>query len=76
VVVSAESALPEVVGSAGRAAPGEGPAYADAVLDLATRPDRRAAARRQAERYPWSAAVAGFLAAHGAGQAGRVRQDA
>ena len=66
VVASAESALPEVIGDAGLAARGEGPAYADAVMELAARPSaqRRAAARRQAERYPWSAAVAGFLAAH------------
>ncbi|GAA3757822.1 glycosyltransferase family 1 protein [Plantactinospora mayteni] len=66
VVASAESALPEVLGPAGLAAPGEGPGYADAVLELAVRPgpERRAAARRQAERFPWSAAVAGFLAAH------------
>jgi len=65
VVVSAESALPEVVGEAGLAAPGEGAAYADAVLELALRTDRREAARRRAERFPWSAAVDGFLAAHG-----------
>jgi len=69
VVVSAESALPEVIGEAGLAAPGEGPGYASAVRALAARPEteRRAAARSQAERYPWSASVAGFLAAHGAG---------
>ena len=65
VVVSAESALPEVVGEAGLAAPGEGAGYADAVLELALRTDRREAARRRAERFPWSAAVDGFLAAHG-----------
>ncbi|MGI5214607.1 glycosyltransferase [Plantactinospora sp. CA-290183] len=66
VVASAQSALPEVVGDAGLAAPGEGPGYADAVLELLGRPgaERRRAARRQAERFPWSAAVAGFLAAH------------
>jgi alpha-1,6-mannosyltransferase len=64
VVVSAESALPEVVGEAGVAVPGDGPAYADAVLDLASRPGRRVVARRQAERFPWSASVAGFLDAH------------
>jgi alpha-1,6-mannosyltransferase len=66
VVVSAESALPEVIGDAGIAAPGEGPAYAAAVCALAARPesDRRRAARMQAERYPWSASVAGFLEAH------------
>ena len=67
VVASAESALPEVLGDAGLAAPGEGPAYAEAVLELAARPiaDRRAAARRRAERYSWQAATQGFLAAHG-----------
>jgi alpha-1,6-mannosyltransferase len=66
VVVSAESALPEVIGAAGVAAPGEGPGYAAAVRSLMSRPEaqRRLAARQQAERYPWSAAVAGFLAAH------------
>ncbi|MDQ1647085.1 MAG: alpha,6-mannosyltransferase [Cryptosporangiaceae bacterium] len=66
VVVSAQSALPEVTGSAGLAADGDGPAYADAIQELAVRPraDRRAEARRRAERYPWSAAVDGFLRAH------------
>ncbi|MBE1487136.1 glycosyltransferase [Plantactinospora soyae] len=69
VVASAESALPEVVGTAGLAASGEGPAYADAVLELASRAAelRRAAARQQAERFPWSASVAGFLTAHDLG---------
>jgi alpha-1,6-mannosyltransferase len=69
VVVSAESALPEVIGPAVMAAAGEGPRYAAAVLSLMARPaaDRRVAARRQAECYPWSAAVAGFLAAHRVG---------
>jgi alpha-1,6-mannosyltransferase len=66
VVASAESALSEVIGPAGVAAPGEGPAYADAVLELMERPAdlRRRAAREQAERFPWAAAVDGFLAAH------------
>jgi alpha-1,6-mannosyltransferase len=66
VVVSAESALPEVVGDAGCAVANSGRAYGDAVLDLAARPEaqRRAAARTRAERYPWSASVAGFLAVH------------
>jgi len=66
VVASAESALSEVIGSAGLAAPGEGAEYGKAVLELMSRPEdaRRAAARQQAERFPWSAAVAGFLAAH------------
>jgi alpha-1,6-mannosyltransferase len=69
VVVSSESALPEVIGGAGIAAPGEGPAYALAVRAMVARPEeaRRRAARAQAERYPWSAAVAGFLEAHRVG---------
>lgn len=66
VVVSAESALPEVVGDAGAAAPGSGQAYADAVLELVARPEqaRRSAARARAERYTWTAAVSGFLRVH------------
>jgi len=68
VVVSAQSALPEVIGAAGLAVPGEGPAYAAAVREIMARPvdERRQAARRQAETFPWSASVAGFLEAHGA----------
>jgi glycosyltransferase involved in cell wall biosynthesis len=68
-VVSAQSALPEVVGAAGAVADGEGPAFAAAVREPLARPerDRRMAARRRAELYPWSAAVEGFLAAHAAG---------
>ncbi|GAA0525153.1 glycosyltransferase family 1 protein [Paractinoplanes ferrugineus] len=68
VVVSSESALPEVIGSAGLAAAGEGPGYVSAVLDLLSHPEaaRRQAARTQAEKFPWSASVDGFLAAHGA----------
>lgn len=66
VVASAESALSEVLGTAGLVAAGEGPAYADAVIALTTLPPsiRRGAARRQAERFPWSTAVSGFLRAH------------
>ncbi|MFF5296700.1 glycosyltransferase [Paractinoplanes globisporus] len=66
VVVSSQSALPEVIGSAGLAAGGEGLAYAAAVREILARPveSRRAAARAQAEKFPWSASVAGFLAAH------------
>jgi alpha-1,6-mannosyltransferase len=67
VVVSAQSALPEVIGAAGVAVAGDDPAtWADALADLASRPDpgRRRAARARAEQYPWSAAVDGFLAAH------------
>jgi alpha-1,6-mannosyltransferase len=70
VVASAESALSEVIGPAGVAAPGDGPAYGDAVLALMERPEesRRRAAREQAERFPWANAVDGFLSAHGAGR--------
>lgn len=68
VVVSAQSALPEVIGTAGLAAHGEGPGYAAAIRQLLTRPEdeRRATARLQAEAFPWSASVEGFLAAHDA----------
>ncbi|MEU4219075.1 glycosyltransferase [Actinoplanes sp. NPDC026623] len=65
VVVSEDSALPEVIGGAGIAAAGEGSAYARAVLTLMDRPERRRAARERARGYPWAASVAGFLAAHG-----------
>ncbi|BFU44795.1 glycosyltransferase [Krasilnikovia sp. MM14-A1004] len=66
VVVSSRSALPEVVGAAGVAAPGDGPGYATAVRRLLSRPvaQRRAAARARAESFPWSRAVDAFLAAH------------
>lgn len=68
VVVNAASALPEVVGPAGVAAAGTGPALADAVRAVLARDPtrRRAAARARAEEFGWPAAVAGFLAAHGA----------
>jgi alpha-1,6-mannosyltransferase len=68
VVANAGSALPEVIGEAGIAAPGTPAAFADAVRRLLDRPVavRRAAARARAERFGWSAAVAGFLRAHGA----------
>jgi alpha-1,6-mannosyltransferase len=64
VVVSASSALPEVVGDAGIAIDGED--FADGVAEILARPvvERRAAARRRAEEFGWPAAVRGFLAAH------------
>ena len=64
VVVSAESALPEVVGDAGVAGGGDG--YAAAVCRLLARPvaARRAAARARAERHPWDAAAGAFLRVH------------
>lgn len=63
-VVRTSSALPEVVGPAGVAAAPDG--FAAAVRDLLARPagERRAAARTQAECFPWSNAVNGFLAVH------------
>ena len=64
VVVSASSALPEVVGGAGVAVTGE--EFAPGVTALLRRPPavRRAQARRRAEEFGWPAAVKGFLAAH------------
>jgi alpha-1,6-mannosyltransferase len=64
VVVSAESALPEVVGDAGASVPGED--LAAGVISVLARPERarRAAARARAERYSWPAAVQAFLAVH------------
>jgi alpha-1,6-mannosyltransferase len=75
VVARATSALPEVIGEAGIAADGTGPAYASAVRTLLDRPEaaRRAAARAQAERFPWSGAVDGFLAVHGLTRTGADR---
>ncbi|MFR9799626.1 glycosyltransferase [Streptomyces sp. MS06] len=77
VAVSASSALPEVIGSAGVAAADRGEAFAEAVGTLLARPehDRRAAARARAERFGWSAAVDAFLAAHDA-PVGPRRSDA
>ena len=64
VVVSAESALPEVVGDAGASVAGED--LAAGVISVLARPEqpRRAAARARAERYGWPAAVRAFLSVH------------
>ena len=64
VVVSAESALPEVVGAAGASVAGED--LAEGVRAVLARPERlrRAAARARAESYDWASAVDGFLAVH------------
>jgi alpha-1,6-mannosyltransferase len=76
VVVSAESALPEVVGEAGSSVAGED--LAAGVLTVLSWPesDRRAAARARAEQFAWPAAVQAFLAVHDAllagGTAGEV----
>ena len=66
VVASCHSALPEVLGDAGRAAASAPWCIADAVQDLLALPveARRAAARKRAERFPWSATVEGFLRTH------------
>jgi alpha-1,6-mannosyltransferase len=76
VVVSAESALPEVIGHAGAAVAGED--LADGVLELLGRPEqgRRAAARARAEQFGWPAAVAAFLAVHDSvHDSERIRHD-
>lgn len=69
VVVSAESALPEVIGDAGASVAGED--LAPGVRTVLARPERerRGRARARAEEFSWAAAVAAFLAAHAAGQA-------
>ncbi|WP_020138168.1 glycosyltransferase [Streptomyces sp. 351MFTsu5.1] len=66
VVVSASSALPEVIGSAGAVAADRGEAFADAVDLLLDRPEaeRRGIARARAECFGWDTAVRAFLAAH------------
>jgi len=65
VVVSAESALPEVVGEAGASVPGEDLAAGVRAVLARPEPARRAAARARAEQYDWGTATRGFLAAHG-----------
>ena len=66
VVVSAESALPEVVGEAGASVPGEDLAAGLRAVLARPEPARRAAARARAEHYDWGTAVRGFLAVHAA----------
>lgn len=69
VVVSASSALPEIVGGAGAVAKDNGEAFATAVQALLTRPEelRRETARARAECFGWEGSVAAFLRAHEAG---------
>jgi alpha-1,6-mannosyltransferase len=73
VVVSAESALPEVAGDAGVSVTGED--LAPGVRELLGRPGttRRAAARARAECYDWPTAVQAFLAVHESIVTGRVK---
>ncbi|MFF7780594.1 glycosyltransferase [Streptomyces tanashiensis] len=68
VVVSASSALPEVVGTAGAAAVDTPGAFAAGVRGLLAVPEdvRRRAARARAEGFSWDRAVAAFLRAHDA----------
>jgi alpha-1,6-mannosyltransferase len=64
VVVSADSALPEVIAGAGVAVTGEDFA-AGAATVLRWPPDeRRARARKRAEEFGWPAAIDAFLAVH------------
>ena len=72
VVVSAESALPEVVGEAGASVPGEDLAPGVRAVLARPEPARRAAARARAEQYDWGTAARGFLAVHGAVERRRV----
>jgi alpha-1,6-mannosyltransferase len=76
VVVSAESALPEVVGEAGASVAGED--LEAGVRAVLARPERsrRAAARVRAEQYDWGTATRGFLAAHGVLDAAVRRRSA
>ncbi|MFG1609138.1 glycosyltransferase [Actinoplanes sp. NPDC049265] len=77
VVVNQASALPEVVGEAGVAAPGTPEGFAEGVRRLMERPEneRRAAARARAELFGWPQAVEGFLRAHGVEPPAIARQS-
>ncbi|MFJ8661439.1 glycosyltransferase [Streptomyces sp. NPDC093795] len=68
VVVSASSALPEVVGTAGAAAVDTPGAFASAVRGILAEPEtaRRGAARARAEGFTWDRSVTAFLRAHDA----------
>jgi alpha-1,6-mannosyltransferase len=64
VVVSAESALPEVVAEAGTSVAGEDLAAGVMTVLSWPEPVRRATARARAERFGWPAAVQAFLTIH------------
>jgi len=67
VVVNRNSALPAIVGDAGRSVPSSGWCFADAVQELLGVDEvwRRTAARRRAEMFDWNRTVRGFLSVHG-----------
>lgn len=76
VVVNVHSALPAVVGPAGRSCASTPRCFADAIeglLDM-DEPVRRGVARRRAEDFPWSASVDGFLQVHRLAESASVRQ--
>jgi alpha-1,6-mannosyltransferase len=64
VVVSADSALPEVIATAGVAVPDEDFAAGAATVLLWPAGERRARARARAEKFGWPAAIEAFLAVH------------
>ena len=66
VVANVHSALPEVVGDAGRASASTPRSFADAVEALleVDPAERRRRARGRAEQFPWPVTVEGFLRAH------------
>jgi len=66
VVCSMHSALPAVLGAAGRACPSAAFCVADQVEHLMGSDERvrRRTARRRAEQFPWSRTVDGFLGVH------------
>ena len=67
VVVNRNSALPTIVGEAGRSVPSSGWCFADAVQDLLSMDEvrRRTLARRRAELFDWDRTVRGFLSVNG-----------
>src|SRR5215469_15874193 len=75
VVVSADSALPEVIGTAGVAVGGED--FAAGVTAVLRWPagERRARARARAEQFGWPASIEAFLAVHEALQPERVEMS-
>lgn len=67
VVVSRSSALPGIVGAAGRAADSCGICFADAIEAMLGQPAEqlRVSAHARAAAFDWARTVSGFLAVHG-----------